>query len=70
MVDVLLEGIESVENNIDLLTTLAAYYKERGNMAKGDPTNAKKYYEQALEEAQKMGDTQLIDTLTKEISNI
>ncbi|MBT4894705.1 hypothetical protein HON59_01400 [bacterium] len=70
VVDILLEGIETVENDIDLLITLASYYKERGNIAKGDMVNAKKYYEQAREKAQKLGNTQLIEAITQEISNL
>lgn len=67
---VLLEGIEAVTNNIDLVIALANYYKERGNMSKGDQTNAKKYYEQARDEAEKLGNTQLVETLNEELNNL
>ena len=67
---ILLEGLRNNPESIDLMITLAKYYKERGNMAKGDITNAKKYYEQARDEAQKLGNTQLVDTLTTEINNL
>lgn len=48
-VEVLLEGLAENPNNVDILVTLATYYKEIS-----DNTNAKKYYEQAREEAQKL----------------
>ena len=67
---VLLEGIEAVTNNIDLVIALANYYKERGDVSKGDIANAKKYYEQARDEAEKLGNTQLVDTLNEEINNL
>jgi len=70
VIDILIEGIEDNPINIDLMITLANYYKERGNMSKGDQTNAQKYYEQAREKAQKLGNTQLIEAITQEISNL
>jgi len=69
-IDTLVEGIEANPRSTDLLITLASYYKERGNMSKGDQTNAKKYYEQARDEAEKLGNTQLVDTLNEEINNL
>lgn len=63
--DILFEGLAENPNNIDLLTTLAAYYKETGNTI-----NAKKYYEQARDEAQKLGNIQLVELLNEEISNL
>jgi len=52
------------------MITLANYYKERGNMSKGDQTNAQKYYEQARDEAQKIGNTQLVDAINTELENL
>jgi tetratricopeptide (TPR) repeat protein len=62
---VLLEGVSAIEDSIALLTTLAAYYKEVGNSI-----NAKKYYEQVRDRAQELGNTELVDTLNEEISNL
>ena len=61
--DVLFEGLTENPNNTDLLITLAAYYKEVGNTI-----NAKKYYEQARDEAQKLGNIQLVELLDVELS--
>jgi tetratricopeptide (TPR) repeat protein len=63
--DVLFEGLVENPNNTDLLITLAAYYKEVGNSI-----NAKKYYEQARDEAQKLGNTQLVELLNEEINKL
>lgn len=62
-VEVLLEGLTENPNNTDLLITLANYYKEKDNTE-----NAKKYYKQALTEAQKLENTQLIKFLKEELS--
>ena len=70
VIDILIEGIEDNPINIDLMITLANYYKERGNMSKGDQTNAQKYYEQARDEAQKIGNTQLVDAINTELENL
>ena len=70
VIEVLIEGIENNPISTDLMITLANYYKERGNMSKGDQTNAKEYFELALVEAEKLDNTQLIDILTQEISNL
>ena len=60
---ILIEGIEANPSNTDLLVTLAAYYKDIE-----DNTNAKKYYEQARDEAQKLGNIQLVELLDVELS--
>lgn len=62
---ILLEGLGNNPESIDLMTSIAKYYKETE-----DIENAKKYYEQARDEAQKLGNTQLVDTLTTEINNL
>lgn len=64
-VDILLEGLTQNPNNIDLLITLAAYYKEVGNTI-----NAKEYYTQARDEAQNLGNTQLVDLLNQELTEL
>ncbi len=69
-VDILVEGMLKNPTSIDLIITLANYYKERGNIAKGDFTNAKKYYEQARDNAKKMANTQLVELLDLEIANL
>src|SRR3989304_944637 len=60
--DVLFEGLKEEPRNINLLITLAAYFKEIE-----DIVNAKKYYTQARDEAQKLKNTQLTELLNKEI---
>jgi tetratricopeptide (TPR) repeat protein len=71
---VLLEGILSSLSrtvlDIDLVITLAAYYKERGDTAKGDIANAKKYYTQARDQAQTLGNTNLVTLLNTELSKL
>lgn len=62
--DALIGGIAKNPDDTNLLIALAAYYKE-----KEDTINAKKYYEQARDEAQKLGDVELTELLNKEISN-
>lgn len=63
--DILIEGIEKNPRNTDVIITLAAYYKEIG-----DSTNTKKYYEQAHDEAEKIGNIQLVELLNEEISKL
>lgn len=62
---VLFEGLMKNPNDTNLLVTLANYYKE-----KGDTTNARKYYKQARDEAEKLKNFQLIQLLDEEISNL
>lgn len=64
-VEVLLEGLKEKPNNTDLLVTLANYYKE-----KDDIENAQKYHKQALTEAQRLENLQLIKLLEEELSNL
>ena len=63
--DVLFEGLKEEPKNTDLLITLAAYFKEIEDIA-----NAKKYYTQARDEAQKLENTQLTELLNEEIKEI
>ena len=63
--DVLFEGLKEEPRNINLLITLAAYFKEIE-----DIVNAKKYYTQARDEAQKLKNTQLTELLNKEIKEV
>ena len=63
--DVLFEGLKEEPKNTNLLIILAAYFKEIEDIA-----NAKKYYTQARDEAQKLENTQLIELLNKEIKEI
>ena len=63
--DILKQGLAKAPKSIDLMITLASYYKE-----KGDTSNARTYYEQALVEAKVKGNTTLIATLEEEIKNL
>lgn len=64
-VEVLFEGLTENPNDIDLLVTLANYYKE-----KEDTENTQKYYKQALTEAKRLKNSQLIELLEEELSNL
>jgi tetratricopeptide (TPR) repeat protein len=61
--DILLEGIEKTVNPIDLINTLARYYKDQG-----DIKNAKKYFEDARDRALKLGNKDLADKMQAEIN--
>lgn len=61
--DTLKEGMAANPENIDLVVTLATYYKE-----KGDTMNARTYYTQALEKAKTAKNQTLIDQLTSELN--
>lgn len=60
--DALKQGIAANPENIDLVIALAAYYKE-----KGDKTNARTYYTQALAKAKTAGNTALATSLQAEL---
>jgi tetratricopeptide (TPR) repeat protein len=63
--DTLIRGIKAIPapQNIDLETTLAGYYRD-----KGDTANAKKYYIQARTEAAAAHDSAAVAQLTAEIN--
>ncbi|MEK7556307.1 MAG: hypothetical protein AAB523_03435 [Patescibacteria group bacterium] len=63
--DILLEGLKKNPNNIDLLIPLAEYYKGTGKTEE-----ARKYYEMALTEAQKAGNTALVELLKSELNTL
>ncbi len=63
--DILLEGLAKNPNHPDLLVTLAAYYK-----AKGDTAAARTYYERALAEYTKVKNTKMIETIKLELDNL
>lgn len=62
-VDVLLEGLASNPNNLDLTILLAGYYK-----GKGDTANARIYYEKALTEAERLGNMAMVELIKEELS--
>jgi tetratricopeptide (TPR) repeat protein len=62
-IDTLLEGIKENPDNTDLIITLAAYYKERGDVEK-----ARMYYKQASGKAKELGNTRLLEFLDKELN--
>lgn len=63
--DTLLEGIEKTENPIDLVNTLARYYKDQG-----DTKKAIKYFTEARDQAQNLGNKQFADQMQAEIDFI
>lgn len=63
--EILLEALTVLPNNIDITTTLASYYKEKGNN-----TKAIEYFEKASAEAQKIGNTNLYTELQTEIKTL
>ncbi|MCR4330404.1 MAG: hypothetical protein NUV49_00780 [Patescibacteria group bacterium] len=63
--DTLLEGLKKSPNNIDLLITLAQYYKGTGKTEE-----AKKYYKMAITEAEKAGNTALAESLKSELDTL
>lgn len=63
--DILLEGLKKSPNNVDLLVTLAQYYKGTGKTEE-----AKKYYKMAITEAEKAGNTALVESLKSELGTL
>jgi len=63
--DILLEGLKKSPHNIDLLITLAQYYKDTGKAEE-----AKKYYKMAITEAEKAGNAALVESLKSELSTL
>jgi hypothetical protein len=61
----LLDGLKALPNNVDLLVTLAGYYKDMKRFPE-----AKGRYIEARDEAQKLGNTPLVDALNKEIASL
>ncbi|MBU1557403.1 tetratricopeptide repeat protein [Patescibacteria group bacterium] len=61
--NILLEGLEKNPNQINLLITLATYYKD-----KGDKKNAIIYYEKTAQQAQLIGNDALYSELQNEIN--
>lgn len=64
-VDILKQGISANLGNIDLLVTLATYYKD-----KDDSKNARVYYEQALEKAKDVNNQILVDAINAELKTL
>lgn len=64
-VDVLKQGISANPGNIDLLVTLASYYRD-----KGDSKNARTYYEESLQKARDAGNQVLVDAINAEIKTL
>lgn len=62
---ILLSGLSKNHNNLDLLVLLAKHY-----VGMGDKVNATKYYELAITEAQKEGNTSLKQSLESEFSSL
>jgi len=62
---ILLSGLSKNPNNLDLLVLLAKHYA-----GAGDKVNAIKYYEIAITEAQKEGNTSLKQVLESELSDL
>ncbi|PIR44445.1 MAG: hypothetical protein COV10_04885 [Candidatus Vogelbacteria bacterium CG10_big_fil_rev_8_21_14_0_10_51_16] len=63
--DVLIEGLVLEPENLYLMVTLAAYYRDEG-----EKTNARTYYEKALTIAKRDGDTKLQASLEKDLSTL
>ncbi|PIP73996.1 MAG: hypothetical protein COW88_00265 [Candidatus Lloydbacteria bacterium CG22_combo_CG10-13_8_21_14_all_47_15] len=63
--DALLSGLEQNPGNILLLSTLGDYYADIG-----DVENSRRYYENAITEAQKNGDDALIKQLSARIDTL
>jgi tetratricopeptide (TPR) repeat protein len=64
-VDILHEGLEANPGNTDLLLSLAYYYQE-----KGDGTNARKYFQEALAAAKKGGNADLSAGIEAELESL
>ncbi len=62
-VDVLKQGVSANPGNIDLLVTLASYYRD-----KGDSKNARIYYEESLQKAKDISNQVLVDAINAEIN--
>ena len=62
---ILLEGLEINPNDINILMILATYYRDNGNNER-----AVIYYNKTAEQAQKLGETSLYDTVQVEITNL
>ena len=63
-IDILEEGLVATNSNINLLVTLAKYYRD----VKQEMTNARTYFVQARDAAEKAGNTELAAALDAEIS--
>ena len=63
--DTLKEGIKKIPESIDLRVALAAYYKEKGNISQ-----AKIYYEEALQKAKDQINTSFVGLIEEELKNI
>jgi len=63
--DILKQGILNNPGNIDLIITLASYYKD-----KGDSKNARIYYEEALQKAKNIGNQTLVEALNAELKTL
>lgn len=64
-VDIIKQGLAKIPDEINLLTNLAGYYKEKGDML-----NAKYYYQNALVQAQKNQNQPLIDAITRDLNSL
>lgn len=63
--DVLKEGLTANPKDIDLLISIAYYYREKGDM-----TNARAYFEQALAQAKAVGDTYRAAIIEEEMQHL
>jgi len=63
--DILLQGLDTNLNHVDLLIPLAIYYKETGDIKK-----AMEYYQKALKEAKNLKNAPLIESLEQEINTL
>jgi hypothetical protein len=64
-IDIVLQGIKANPTSLDLLSLAGNYYK-----AKGDMTNAKKYYTEARDAAHAAGDTKAESDFNTELSSL
>jgi len=62
---VLLRGLENIPNQLNFLVLLAKYYQENGRIA-----DALNYYNKALEQAQKIGNTNFVSEIEKQIDSL
>ncbi|MDO8493609.1 MAG: tetratricopeptide repeat protein [bacterium] len=64
-VNILIKGLGSNPQAVDLMIAIAAHYRDMG-----DKENAKKYYEMALTEAKKLGNSKLQAAIESELANL
>lgn len=63
--DILIEGLKVNPSAVDLMVVIAAYYKDTGNLV-----GARGYYDQAIVEAEKQGNTTLASLLKQDRASL